>query len=162
MSKFKMGDTVLYNGVEPGVIISVNDNNGDIDYDVELNNGAIQTKTYSNYLKPITRVEQLQHKSKNNGPLSQSEMIDYIHLYNQMEENERNKENSSNKITNLNKATNTVLKQKGFSALTKDLNYYPYGMGGKRKSKKVKKSKKRKSKKRGKQGKKSKKYLAKK
>ncbi len=43
MSKFKMGDTVLYNDVEPGIIISVNDNNGDIDYDVKLNNGSIKT-----------------------------------------------------------------------------------------------------------------------
>ena len=89
MSKFKMGDTVLYNGVEPGIIISVNDNKGDIDYDVKLNNGTIKTNTYSNYLKPITRLEQLQHKSKNYGRLLHPEMIDYIHLYTQTEENER-------------------------------------------------------------------------
>jgi hypothetical protein len=154
MSKFKMGDTVLYNGVEPGVIISVNDNNGDIDYNVELNDGSTKTKTYSNYLKPITRLEQLQHKSKKYGPLLQSEMIDYIHLYNQMEENERNKpiKPDFSKVIN---DTNKMLQKSGLIPKNVDYTQLPYGLGGKRKSKKVKKSKKRKTKKRGKR------YLAK-
>ena len=154
MSLFKMGDTVLYDRVEPGVIISVNDDNGDIDYDVKLNNGAIQRKTYSNYLKPITRLEQLQHKSKNNGPLSQSEMIDYIHLFNQMTENERNKpiKPDFSKVINV---TNQMLQERGLIPKNVDYKQLPYSLGGKRKSKKVKKSKKRKTKKRGKR------YLAK-
>jgi len=48
MSKFKVGDTVLYNNIEPGIVIKVNSDEGDFDYDVKLNNGTEITKTFSN------------------------------------------------------------------------------------------------------------------
>ena len=82
MSTFKRGDTVLYNGSEPGIIIDVNfgdgDNKGNIDYDVELNNGDI-IKTFSNKLKLKTRLEDLKQK-KENGTLSPDERKEYLQL----------------------------------------------------------------------------------
>ena len=141
MSKFKVGDAVLYNNIEPGIVIEVNSDEGDFDYDVELNNGTEITKTFSNNLKPITRLEQLKHKKKY-GPLSQSEMIDYIHFYNQMEDQKEN--NPSSDFKQLNKEVETLFP--GLKFLKK---------AGKRKSRKIKKRKTRKGK--GKKGRKSRK-----
>jgi hypothetical protein len=130
MSKFKVGDAVLYNNREPGIVIEVNSDEGDFDYDVELNNGTEITKTFSNNLKPITRFEQLKHK-KNYGPLSRSERIDYIHYYNQMENEKEN--NPSSDFKRLNKEVESLFP--GLTFLKK---------AGKRKSRKIKKRKTRK------------------
>ena len=77
MSTFKRGDTVLYNGSEPGIIINVNSDEGNIDYDVELNNGDI-IKTFSNKLKLKTRLEDLKQKGIQN--LSPDEKKEYLQL----------------------------------------------------------------------------------
>jgi len=125
MSKFKRGDTVLYNGSEPGIIIDINSGEGDIDYDVELNNGDI-IKTFSNKLKLVTqpRFEQLKQK-KENKTLSPDELKEYLQI----------------SLDNSNKQyTNKIAEIEDNS-------------GGKRKTRKAKKRKTRKGKK-GKKGKK--------
>jgi hypothetical protein len=117
MSKFKRGDTVLYNGSEPGIIIDINSGEGDIDYDVELNNGDI-IKTFSNKLKLKTRLGDLKQK-KENGTLSPDERREYLQL----------------SLDNSNKQyTNKIAKIEDNS-------------GGKRKTRKAKKRKTRKGKK---------------
>lgn len=135
MSKFKVGDAILYNNREPGIVLEVNSDEGDFDYDVELNDGT-EITTFSNNLKPITRFEQLKHKLKNYGSLSESERIDYIHYYNQMENEKENI--PSYAFKNLNKEVETLFP--GLTFLKK---------AGKRKSRKIKKrTKKRRTSKR--------------
>lgn len=48
---FKIGDEVLYSEKGQGQIISVNNDDGDIGYDVKLKNGTLIHHTDKNYLK---------------------------------------------------------------------------------------------------------------
>jgi hypothetical protein len=134
MSKFEKGDRVFYDGSEQGIIIDVNSDEGDIDYNVRLlDSDYIINNIDSNKLQLVTqpRFEQLKQK-KENGTLSPDELKEYLQF--SLDNSKKQYELEMAKIDRKNSIVDNI-------------------DGGKRKTRKTRKTKKRKTRK-GKKGKK--------
>ena len=173
MSLFKKDETVNYvkDGQNVKAIIETvhDDDPPNYYYTIKLNDGR-EKQTDNNNLqkfieisesKPLSRYERLKIQVQNGEVLEGDDLI-YYTKFKDMENKLKKYETIQEDFSKVTGNTNKILKNINLIPKNFDYRQFPYGLGGKRKSKKVKKVKKRKTKKRGKQSKKSKRRLAKK